>query len=92
MAMGANTLAEALIDLGACDGLDKAKCAQATLKMISLGEKGRPFAARIMGEDFETFRRQWRRAFEKFEQIEPEEKTAKKKITNLWEDVGAEVE
>lgn len=87
MAIGASALAEALIDLGACDGLDAKNCAQATMKMVSLGEKGRPFAARIMGDEFETFKRQWRTAFERWMKGESEEEAA-----GLWEDVGEEIE
>ncbi|RJS69069.1 hypothetical protein CW696_07655 [ANME-2 cluster archaeon] len=93
MSIGVNTLTEALIELGACDGLDKSKCAKATMKMISLGEKGKPFARRIMGEDFEKFRTQWRRAFEKFEKSGNESPVEEKTTTHdLWEDISAEIE
>ncbi len=92
MSMGASALAEALIDLGACEGLDPKNCAQATMKMVSLGEKGKPFAARIMGSEFEAFKRQWRTAFERLTAEENEVKAAGGKDTELWEEAGAEIE
>lgn len=92
MSIGINTLTEALIEFGACDGLDKAKCAQATMKMISLGEKGKPFAKRLMGEDFEKFRTQWRRAFEKFEKSGKESSAEEPPKRSLWDDIDAEIE
>ncbi|NIA12031.1 MAG: hypothetical protein GWP10_20495 [Nitrospiraceae bacterium] len=92
MALGANTLAELLIGCGACDGLDPKNCAKATLKMVALGEKGRAFAARLMGDDFETFKRQWRAAYEKLERLESVETPAEKTTNDLWEDLDTEVE
>ena len=92
MAMGASALAEILIDLGACDGLNKKNCAQATMKMVSLGEKGRPFAVRIMGSEFETFKRQWRTAFERWTSGEYKAEDSGTETAGLWEDVHTEVE
>jgi len=92
MSMGANALAAILIDLGACDGLDPKNCAQATMKMVTLGEKGKPFAARIMGSEFEAFKRQWRTAFERWMAGESEVEAAGEKNVGLWEDLGAEID
>lgn len=92
MSMGANTLAEILIDLGACDGLDGKNCAKATLMIVNMGEKGRPHAMRIMGDEFETFKKQWRRAYERLEAGETVEKQVKKPTSRLWEDLDDEVE
>ena len=91
MTIGANALSEALIELGACDGLDKKKCTKATLMMVNMGDKGRPHAMRIMGDEFETFKKQWRRAYERLEAGETIEKQVKK-VTGLWEDLDDEVE
>lgn len=92
MSMGANALAEALIDRGACEGLDPKNCAQATMKMVNMGEKGKPFAARIMGDEFETFKRQWRTAFERLVAEEREIEAVGEDTTGLWEDLGEEIE
>jgi hypothetical protein len=92
MSMGASALAEALIDLGACEGLDPKNCAQATMKMVNMGEKGKPFAARIMGDEFETFKRQWRTAFERLVAEEREIEAVGEDTTGLWEDLGEEIE
>lgn len=92
MSMGANALAEALIDLGACEGLDLKKCAQATMKMVNMGEKGKPFAAMIMGDEFDTFKRQWRTAFELLTAEEIETEVVGEKNAGLWEDLSEEIE
>lgn len=92
MSMGASALAEVLIDLGACEGLDPKNCAQATMKMVSLGEKGRPFAARIMGSEFEAFKRQWRTAFERWMAEDGEIEPGDENTTELWGDASTEVE
>lgn len=92
MSMGASALAEALIDLGACEGLDPKNCAQATMKMVNMGEKGKPFAAMIMGGEFETFKRQWRTAFERLTAEESEIEAVGEDTTGLWEDLGEEIE
>jgi len=92
MSIGANALAEILIDLGACDGLNSKNCAQATLKMIAMGEKGKPLAARLMGGEFETFKRQWRTAFERWIREESEGEAAEEKTPELWGDLSVEIE
>jgi len=92
MAIGANTLAEILIDLGACDGLNPKNCAQATLKMVALGEKGKVFAARIMGNEFEVFKQQWRTAFERWMEEGGEKVDTGKKSSGLWGDADTEIE
>ena len=92
MSMGANALADALIDLGACEGLDPKNCAQATMKMVSMGEKGKPFAARIMGVEFDTFKRQWRNAFERLTAEESEAEAPGVADSELWVDSDLEME
>jgi hypothetical protein len=95
MSMGANALAAMLIDLGACDGLDGKNCAKATLMIVNMGDKGRPHAMRIMGDEFETFKKQWRKAYERLEAGETgeaAEKPVKKPTGGLWEDLSDEVE
>jgi hypothetical protein len=91
MSMGASALAEALINLGACEGLDPKNCAQATMKMVSMGEKGKPFAAMIMGSEFDAFKRQWRTAFERLTAEESEAKSSVKKKSVLWKNVGVKI-
>ena len=92
MTMGASALAEILIDLGACEGLDPKNCAQATMKMVSLGEQGKPFAARIMGAEFETFKRQWRTAYEKWMNEGSEVADTGKENSRHWGESDTDVE
>jgi hypothetical protein len=97
MSMGVNALADALIELGACDGLNKENCAKATMKMVSLGKQGRPFAAKIMGDEFETFKEQWKTAFKRWEAgysevMDTKEENTEEETGSLWGDADTDVE
>lgn len=67
MSMGTNALVEQMIQAGVCDGIDPKNCARALAKLIGMGGKGKGFAERIMGTEFEQWSRQYKKAWEDFE-------------------------
>jgi len=67
MGMGTNALVEQMVKAGVCDDIDHKNCIKALAKLIGMGEKGKTFAERIMGEEFEQWRSQYKTAWEEFE-------------------------
>jgi len=66
MSMGTNVIIEDLIELGACEGVDRKNCVKALTKVLNMKSGSRGFAERIMGSEFDVWREQTRRAFKIF--------------------------
>lgn len=86
--MGANILVEKLVANGACDGIDREACIPAINNILKLGEGGIPVAKALLRGNFDTFRTNYRAAYERV-MGEPEPET---EIDNRsWDEITADV-
>ncbi|MEA3340017.1 MAG: hypothetical protein U9R15_08630 [Chloroflexota bacterium] len=84
--MGANILIEKLVENGACDGVDKETCIHAIASILKDGEI--TVAKALLGRDFNTFKRNYRAAYEEaMSKPEPETEID----TRTWDEITADV-
>jgi len=86
--MGVNILVEKLVANGACDGIDRDVCIQAINNILKLGDGGIPVAKALLRGNFDTFRTNYRAAYEKV-MLEPEPET--EIDDRSWDDITADV-
>jgi len=86
--MGVNILVEKLLKNGACEGVDKDACIPAINNILKLGEDGVPVAKALLRGDFDTFKANYRAAYEAvMSEPEPETETD----TRSWDEITADV-